>query len=197
MIKLVKTLLIISVLTCVFCGTEKKSLRSSNPVVIIRTELGNIEVELFPSKAPLTVSNFLKYVDEGMYAGCTFYRTVTEKNQPNDKIRINVIQAGRNRAGREGFPPINIETTDKTGILHKDGAISMARSGLNTATSSFFICVGDQPELNYGGKRNPDGYGFAAFGRVVKGMEVVRKIHKLPCDGQRLNPPVKMYNIKR
>lgn len=197
MLKFLKIFFVISCLFIFNCGTGKQTLKNSNPVVTIMTELGNMDVELYSSRAPLTVSNFLKYVDMEMYKNSTFFRTVTNKNQPDNKIKINVIQAGRNNEGEQNFPPINIETTDKTGILHKDGVISMARTEPNTATSYFFICVGDQPELNYGGKRNPDGYGFAAFGKVINGMKVVRKIHRQPCSGQMLNPPVKITNITR
>jgi peptidyl-prolyl cis-trans isomerase A (cyclophilin A) len=78
-----------------------------------------------------------------------------------------------------------------------DGAISMARMKPGTATSSFFICIGDQPELDYGGNRNPDGEGFAAFGRVTEGMDVVRKIHKQPCEGQRLEPTIEILTVRR
>jgi len=99
--------------------------------------------------------------------------------------------------GRETLPPIDHETTEKTGIFHKDGVISMARLQPGTASSEFFICVGDQPELDYGGKRNPDGQGFSAFGKVIAGMDVVEKIHQQPADGQTLNPRIKIHNIVR
>jgi peptidyl-prolyl cis-trans isomerase A (cyclophilin A) len=82
-------------------------------------------------------------------------------------------------------------------LKHKDGTISMARDGPDTATSDFFICLGDQPELDFGGKRNPDGQGFAAFGRVVNGMDVVRKIQAAPAEGQALKPPVKVLKATR
>lgn len=95
------------------------------------------------------------------------------------------------------LPPIAHESTRQTGILHKDGVISMARWRPGTATSEFFICVGDQPELDYQGKRNPDLQGFAAFGKVTAGMDVVNKIHQLPVAGQILDPPVKILKISR
>jgi peptidyl-prolyl cis-trans isomerase A (cyclophilin A) len=85
-----------------------------------------------------------------------------------------------------------------TGIRHLDGAISMARGRPDTATSDFFLCIGDQPSLDFGGLRNPDGQGFAAFGRVTKGMDIVRKIQTLPADDkQKLTPPVKILKISR
>jgi peptidyl-prolyl cis-trans isomerase A (cyclophilin A) len=166
--------------------------------VVIETEKGDIEVELDASNAPATVANFLKYVDDGFYNGGRFHRTVTPKNQPDDKVKIEVIQAGINpKKAKEELPPIKLERTDKTGLTHKDGAISMARDGPDTATSDFFICIGDQPELDLGGKRNPDGQGFAAFGRVVKGMDVVKKIQSAPADKQALDPPVKIVKVAR
>jgi peptidyl-prolyl cis-trans isomerase A (cyclophilin A) len=166
--------------------------------LIIETELGNIEVELYAKQAPLTVQNFLRYVDGGFYNGGTFHRTVKLDNQPGKKVLIEVVQAGINPAReKESFPPIKLERTNKSGLHHKNGTISMARDTPNSATSDFFICIGDQPSLDYGGKRNPDGQGFAAIGRVVKGMNVVKKIQMAPADGQMLMPPVKITAIKR
>ena len=166
--------------------------------VLIRTEMGDIEVELEPAKAPATTANFLRYVDKKFYDGGRFHRTVTPGNQPDNKVKIEVIQAGPapTRSGDE-FPPVKLERTRDTKLGHKDGTISMARDGPDTATSDFFLCVGDQPELDFGGKRNPDGQGFAAFGRVVRGMEVVKKIQAAPADGQTLRPPVKILTARR
>src|SRR5262249_40136091 len=153
--------------------------------VVIETEKGEIEVELNGEAAPITVANFLKHVDAKFYDGGRFHRTVTLKNQPDNKIKIEVIQAGASLAKeKDDFPPITLERTRDTKLLHKDGTISMARDTPDTATSDFFLCIGDQPELDFGGKRNPDGQGFAAFGRVVKGMEVVRQIQSSPAEDQ-------------
>jgi peptidyl-prolyl cis-trans isomerase A (cyclophilin A) len=169
-----------------------------NPKVIIKTELGDITVEIFTEKAPITAPNFLRYVDEKLFSGASFYRTVTMDNQPNNEIKIEVIQGGiRFSQDNKGFPPIEHEITDKTGILHKDGVISMARSEPGTASSEFFICVGDQPELDFGGKRNPDGQGFSTFGKVISGMDVVKKIHIQPVDEQMLDPRIQIYEIIR
>jgi len=166
--------------------------------VLIETDLGNIEMELEQTKAPVTTANFLKYVDGKFYDGGLFHRTVKPDNQPSNKVRIEVIQAGVNPAkDKESFPPIKLERTNQTKLAHKDGTISMARDGPDTATGDFFICIGDQPELDFGGKRNPDGQGFAAFGRVVKGMEVVKKIQAAPSKEQALTPPVKIKTIRR
>ncbi|RLD90879.1 MAG: peptidylprolyl isomerase [Bacteroidetes bacterium] len=167
------------------------------PTVTIQTEMGDIVVELYPNQAPYTVYNFLKYVDENRYNGATFYRTVTMSNQPGDSIKIEVIQGGLYEDNHpQALPPINHETTKTTGIKHLDGTISMARNEPGTATSEFFICIGAQPELDYGGKRNPDGRGFAAFGRVIEGMDVVRAIHNSPAKGQMLTPRIKILGMK-
>jgi peptidyl-prolyl cis-trans isomerase A (cyclophilin A) len=166
--------------------------------MVLETELGEIELALDAVHAPVTTANFLKYVDRGLYDGGVFHRTVTPANQPNNRIRIEVIQAGINPArAKEDGAPILLERTSLTGIRHVDGAVSMARDGPDTATSDFFICIGDQPSLDFGGKRNPDGQGFAAFGRVVRGMDVVRKIQAAPANGQTLTPPVKILKAWR
>ena len=167
-----------------------------NPQVLIKTELGDIRAELYTRQAPVTARNFLRYVKENRYAGAIFYRVVTMDNQPNDKVKIQVVQGGLYDDNHPAkLPPIEHETTARTGILHKDGVLSMARWKPGTADSEFSICVGDQPELDFGGKRNPDGQGFAAFGKVIDGMDVVRKIHTQPVDGQLLNPPIKIIDM--
>lgn len=168
--------------------------------VSIQTELGDIEVEVNAKAAPATVANFLRYVDAGHYDGGRFHRTVKLNldNQLNSAVKIEVIQAGVDpEKVKSGFDPIKLERTNASGIPHKDGVISMARSGPDTATSDFFICIGDQPELDFGGKRNADGQGFAAFGKVVKGMDVVKKIQQSTAEGQSLKPPIKIIKVKR
>jgi peptidyl-prolyl cis-trans isomerase A (cyclophilin A) len=169
------------------------------PRVVVQTELGDIEIEVDSARAPGTAANFLKYVDLKHYDGGTFHRTVKMDNQPDNQIKIEVVQAGVNPdRAKEGFPPIALERTNKTGLLHKDGAVSMARSTADTATSGFFICINDQPSLDFGGQRNADGQGFAAFGRVVRGMDVVRRIQRSPnTDAQRLTPPIKIIAVTR
>ena len=168
------------------------------PHVVIRTALGDIEVEVDSARAPVTATNFLRYVDLGFYSSFgRFHRTVRADNQPDDKVRIAVIQAGLEPYRAQGFPPIPLERTRDTGLRHLDGTISMARDTPNSATSDFFICIGDQPSLDYGGRRNPDGQGFAAFGRVIRGMSVVNRIHDAPARGQALTPPVGILEVSR
>ncbi len=144
--------------------------------VRIKTSEGTIIVELYAQKAPITVANFMRYVDEQRYDGGKFYRVVRLDNQANNATKIEVIQGGLQTDSTKMLPTIEQETTNKTGILHLDGTISMARVKPESAASEFFICINPQPELDFGGKRNPDWQGFAAFGRVIKGMKVVRKI---------------------
>lgn len=168
--------------------------------VLIQTELGDIEVELDAKHAPVTTGNFLRYIDAGHYDGGLFHRTVKLKpdNQPNNTVKIEVIQAGVNPdKAKEGFAAIKLERTNVTGLKHKDGVISMARTTADTATSDFFICIGDQAELDFGGKRNADGQGFAAFGKVVKGIETVKKIHQSPVEAQKLTPPIRIIKARK
>jgi peptidyl-prolyl cis-trans isomerase A (cyclophilin A) len=166
--------------------------------VIITTELGDIELELDATRAPVTVANFLKYVDGGFYNGGTFHRTVRSDNQPDEKNPIQVVQGGINPERRgEGFPAIPLERTKDTGIWHVEGTISMARNGPDTARSDFFICLDDLPSLDFGGMRNADGQGFAAFGRVVRGFEIARKLQRAPADAQRLTPPIRIIKAIR
>ncbi len=168
------------------------------PRVILRTALGDIRLELYPEQAPVTAQNFLRYVDAGLYEGASFYRVVREGNQPNDAFKIAVIQGGLGMEPDERrFEPIPHETTRTTGLRHQDGTLSMSRLAPGTAHSEIFICLGNQPDLDYGGRRNPDAQGFAAFGRVVGGMAVVQAVHAAPAEGQRLEPPIKMRAERR
>ena len=172
---------------------------SGRVLVLVRTELGEIVLEIDATRAPITSANFLRYLDAGHYDGGIFHRTVKMDNQPDSPVKIEVIQAGVNPdRTRDGFPPIQLERTNTTGLRHVDGAISMARGQPDSATSGWFICINDQPSLDFGGARNPDGQGFAAFGRVVQGMDVVQKIHGAPnADAQRLTPPIKILKAAR
>ncbi len=168
--------------------------------VAFRTTQGSFEAELYRRAAPATVENFLRYVSGGYYTGGLIHRTVKKNNQPDkpDSIKIEVIQGTVGSLyAQYALPPIELETTAQSGLQHLDGTLSMARDEPNTAQYEFFICLGNQPQLNFGGKRNPDGQGFAAFGRVTKGMEIVRKIHQAPAAGQALTPPVLIISVTR
>lgn len=170
------------------------------PRVVIETGAGEITIEVDTVRAPVTGANFLKYVDAGLYDGGRFHRTVTTTpdNQPQNDVKIAVIQAGADPARRrEYLPPIPLEPTSATTLTHADGVVSMARADPDSARDQFFICVGDQPELDAGGRRNPDGRGFAAFARVVGGMPVVRRIHASPASGQNLNPAIPILRARR
>lgn len=168
------------------------------------TEQGTIVLALYPDRAPITVANFLAYADKGLMKGGSFYRTVSPKND-NNPATISVIQGGLGDAGQR-LAPIPLESTRRTGIRHTDGVISMARDTPGSATSEFFICLGDNPSLDYGGARNKDGGGFAAFGKVVEGMDVVRAIHAAATQtraddpymkGQMIGKPVKILELSR
>ena len=174
------------------CGTK-------NPRVKMVTELGPISIEVYKHAAPVTAGNFLRYVDEGRFEGAKFYRVVTMQNQPDKDIKIEVIQGGlgNDENHPKRLPSMGHETTQETGILHKDGVISMARIEPGTADAEIFICVGDQPDLDFEGRRNPDGQGFAAFGQVIDGMEVVRRIQQQPEMDQALIEPVKITSMTR
>jgi cyclophilin family peptidyl-prolyl cis-trans isomerase len=168
------------------------------PQVQIDTALGSITVELDAVHAPVTTENFLRYVLDGSYSDGEFFRTVTMTNQPDNAVKIEVVQGGASPAMEgQSYEPIPLERTSETGLRHLDATISMARAEPDTATHSFFICVGDQPELDFGGRRNPDGQGFAAFGRVVEGMDLVREVHAMPADGQSLDPPLSIQRAVR
>jgi peptidyl-prolyl cis-trans isomerase A (cyclophilin A) len=173
----------------------------SQKVVIVTTE-GKIEVELYADKAPGTVANFLQYVKDMVYDGGSFYRVVRPDNQRPNQPHIEVIQGGIDMDSLKRRGPIELERTSITGLKHLDGTISMARSTPNSATSEFFICINPQPSLDFGGTRNPDGQGFAAFGKVTKGMKVVKKIQKQKAElypslglNQKLIKPIKILKI--
>jgi peptidyl-prolyl cis-trans isomerase A (cyclophilin A) len=171
-----------------------------NPHIAIQTRLGDIEVELYDDKAPASTSAFLSYIDSGYYRNSAFYRVLNQDNQQMDAFKAELIQGGIWRTNHKLFTSlhgIKHETTKETGILHKDGTISLARQEPGTATTEFFICLGDQPGFDYGGENNPDKQGYAAFGKVVKGMNIVRSIYNRPEDDQAFTPPVIIFDIVR
>jgi peptidyl-prolyl cis-trans isomerase A (cyclophilin A) len=191
-------------------GAFPALLMAAGPIeVILDTTEGAIRFELFPDKAPVTVGNFLKYIDSGAFDEGSFYRVTRLDNQVQNAVKIEVIQGGLLESEiSTPFEPIPLERTNATGLKHRDGTLSMARGDPDSATSEFFICINDQPSLDYGGTRNPDGQGFAAFGKVTNGMDVVRKIQAMktiPPDpdklaytsGQFLEGPVRFLSFKR
>lgn len=163
----------------------------------LETPLGIIEFELYADKAPITVTNFLRYIDEGLFTNSSFYRVCTPENEAKREHKIEVIQGGNVSRGKS-FKPIPLENTKQTGLKHEKGTLSMARTAEpNSARSDFFICIGDQPELDYGGNRNPDGLGFAAFGKVTKGMEIVKQIQAGENINQYLKERITILSIRR
>jgi peptidyl-prolyl cis-trans isomerase A (cyclophilin A) len=146
--------------------------------VRIETALGDLEIELSEREAPASAGYFLADVRAGLYDGSSFFRIVTLSNQSAEKHRrIAVIQGGL-RHEREDMPPVIAhETTAMTGLRHLKGTVSLARLAPGAVYHSFFICLRDEPVLDFGGARNPDGQGFAAFGRVAAGFDVVQAIY--------------------
>lgn len=173
---------------------------TSKPHIVIQTTMGDIELELYAKQAPATVAAFLSYVDADLFHNSSFYRVLNQDNQPSNAPKTELIQGGIWRTNNKeavSLPGIVHESTKQTGILHTDGVISLARLAPGTASSEFFICVGDQPGLNYGGENIADGQGYAAFGKVVKGMAVVRRIYNQNDNDQYLTPPVSIFGIVR
>ena len=161
-------------------------------IVALFTTSGEIDISVDRAHAPKTAANFLAYVRRGAFDGGTFFRTVRTHpdNQPRNRVKIDVIQA-TNRPGFVPGPPVAFEATSVTGLRHRDGTVSMARdAAVDTAQTDFFICIGNQPSLDDGGRRAADHRGFAAFGQVVRGMNVVRAIHDAPRRNQNLAPPI-------
>ena len=190
------SILIVMILALVSCAEKK----FKNPHIVIQTRPGDIEVELYADKAPKSVAAFLANVDSGFYRNATFYRVLNVDNQPSDAFKATLIQGGMWRTNRKRtltLPRIPHETTKETGILHTDGVISFARIEPGTAKSEFFIVLGDQPGFDYGGENNPDKQGYAAFGKVVNGMDVVRTIYNRPEDDQVFEPPIFIFDIVR
>jgi peptidyl-prolyl cis-trans isomerase A (cyclophilin A) len=183
------------------CVSAWLALQTTAPVVYvaIETELGRVTIAVDTARAPVTAANFLKYVTGGFYDGGRFHRSVRSDTETRRDAPIQVIQAGINtERTSEAFGPIPLERTNLTGLKHLDGVVSMARAGPDSARSDIFLCIGDQPELDFGGQRNGDGQGFAAFGRVVSGMDVVRRIQAAPVrDGtQNLLPPIRILTAR-
>jgi len=182
-----------------FMGCAEKS-NEGNPVVVIETKYGEIEIELYADKAPKTVGAFISYIDSGFYENTSFYRVLNMNNQPSNAHKTEILQGGLWRTKNEkarSIPGIPHESTGTTGVKHEDGVISLARLAPGTANAEFFICIDDQPGLDQGGENVEDKLGYAAFGKVIRGMSVVRKIYMQNDRNQYLDPPVAIYNIRR
>ncbi len=179
---------------------------ASRVLTRVVTASGAFTIMVDKAVAPITVANYLAYVDRQWLDNGQVYRVVTARNQPaGTEHRIQVVQWGMNLPDdrKPPLPAIQHETTQMTGLRHVDGTVSMARGAPGTAATEFFICLGDQPELDFGGHRNPDGQGFAAFGQVVQGMSVVRAIYKLALapgqtgKDQLLRRPIPVRSVRR
>ncbi|MGH9199616.1 MAG: peptidylprolyl isomerase [Vicinamibacterales bacterium] len=197
---MIRALAAIMVLT----SAAPQTLEPRQNVVVFETEKGTIDMEVDSVHAPATAANFLRYVDAGFYDGGSVNRAVRPDNTVRHDVEIQVIQFQIDSARRrEQFPPIALERTSVTGLKHVGGAVSMARSGPDTATASFSIVIGDQPEMDFDGRRNADGQGFAVFGRVIRGMDVVRLIQASPTGSQgpygteSLVPPITVLKAYR
>ena len=179
----------------------KFDLAPGEVAVGIDTSLGTFYIAVDSKRAPTTAANFLRYVDAGLYDSGRFHRATRPDNYtpaPPNRPMMNIIQGGINPARRnDGFPAIPLERTSVTGIKHVTGVVSMARGTPDSATSDFFVLLDDQPSLDYGGMRFDDGQGGAAFGHVLAGLDVVRKIQQQPVDGQNLSGPVTIRRVWR
>jgi peptidyl-prolyl cis-trans isomerase A (cyclophilin A) len=153
--------------------------------VALETPQGRIVIQLAVAQAPITTANFLRYVDRKLYDKATFFRA----SRAPGAVEYGLIQGGLQNVGV--LPPIAHEPTTQTGLKHTDGVISIARNEPGSATSDFFICIGDAPYLDANPTAPGDNQGFAAFGRVVEGMDVVKKILALPTPGKAINPVMK------
>lgn len=170
-------------------------------LVTVETEEGSFALGIDEVSAPRTAANFLAYVDGGHLEGATIYRIVTLANQAPETIcPIEVIQFG-SPGPDEGrlppLPPVPHEPTSSSGLRHLDGTLSLARNAPGTGGHGFFICIGDQPELDEHGRRNPDGAGFAAFGRVVVGAATVSRLHRLAETTEYMRAPIRILRIRR
>ena len=170
------------------------------PRVVMETSAGRIVIEVNDRQAPITGGNFLKYVDEHRFDGTSFYRAV--RAAPD----LGLVQGGTNNDPARTLPPIAHEPTTVTGLSHVDGAVSMARYDAGTATGDFFVSVGSTPSYDAGRPYSIDEHGFAVFGRVVEGMDVVRGILVAPTSptegdgfmrGQMLEPRITIVSARR
>ena len=176
-----------------------KQKKYDKPHVLIETSIGDIELELFPKKAPLTVAAFLQKVDAGLYNKASFYRVLKNDNVP-EAYNTGLIQGGvfqANPAVVSSLEKVPHESPKQTGLTHASGTVSMARTTPGSATSEFFICIGDQKQFDSSSRGSGDGLGYAAFGRVVEGMSVVSKIQNKKSSGESFYEPIIIKSIKK
>ena len=193
--------ILFAVLLAITSAAQGPDLRPGEVLVRLETPFGAIDLAVDTKRAPVTAENFLKYVDGGFYDGGRFHRATRPDNYTPapDRPMMEIIQGGIHpERRRDGFPPIPLERTSVTGLRHVVGTVSMARTPqADSARSDFFICLDDQPSLDFGGKRFEDAQGAAAFGRVIAGMDVVRQIQQQPVQKQVLTPPVPIAKAVR
>jgi peptidyl-prolyl cis-trans isomerase A (cyclophilin A) len=168
--------------------------------VVVHTSAGDISLALEKERAPLTTANFLRYVDQKRFDGATFYRAV----KLDEEGRYGLVQGGLKGDPKKLLKPVRHEAPFNTGLSNISGAVSMARGAPGTAASDFFIVVGDLVSLD--GKAGTDDPGYAVFGHVVDGMDVVKKIMESPrsmdapdpaMKGQMIAAPVKIQSVRR
>lgn len=161
----------------------------SNPQVELQTPFGAVRIEVDSARAPRTAANFLRYVDEGRYDSASFYRVRREEAEVLMQQGTAIVQGGLWYGDTTKLlPPVPFESTAQTGLRHTEGVVSMARFGdVNGARGEFFVVIGDQPHLDY---RSADSAGYAVFGRVVEGMDLIRDIQRLPLRGELLARPI-------
>lgn len=189
------SVLLASLLLFLSCDQPGKS----NPQLLIDTNYGEIEVELYPEKAPATVAAFLSYVDSGFYTNSSFYRVVLAEGM-SASANVGLIQGGiwqTNDREHPAVPGIVHESTKQTGLSHNTGTISLARTTPGTANTEFFICIGDQTQFDHGNSNPADGEGFAAFGKVTKGMQIVWTIQQQKKQGESFLEKIIIRNITR
>lgn len=181
-----------------FFSCAEKIETNGLPLIVIETEAGDIYATLEIEKAPQSAGAFLRNIENDYYENSHFYRVLSDENQPTGVEQSKLIQGGvwNKPELMKSRTPIIHEHTGITGLTHLDGTLSFARQDTGTASTEFFICLGAQPGFDYGGKNNKDGMGYAAFGRIVKGMQVVRAIHQRPQQGQYFEPPIVIKQIR-
>ena len=161
--------------------------------------MGDIEAEIFDKQAPKSAAAFLKNVDDGNYTNGSFYRVLKDEGMTEEYNR-GIIQGGVFKAKPElagKVEKVAHESPRTTGLTHSNGTLSLARTEPGTASSEFFICIGNQSQFDSSSVNTPDGLGYAAFGRVVTGMKVVRKIQSKDITGDQLVNQIKIIKIKR